>query len=150
MVSFEADFGDMRYRLSTKCIDGTFPDYRKVVPGAPTIGLTVSIARLRQAIEAVSWSSGWKRPAIRIGFSTGEIELSTVAPESLTARYRIPAEHDAPKDFSIGFNGGYLRDCLTALRGDHVFFGMTDSAAPTVIRDPEDTAFLSVLMPMRV
>lgn len=151
LAQFGSFLDGMQYRLVTKCIDGTYPDYKRVVPADHAFGMTVPIARLRQAIDAVSFASGWQRPAIRIGFFKGEIELSIAhAAGKLTARYRMAAEHDAPKDFVIGFNGQYLRDCLGALRGDAAYFGMTDSAAPTVIRDPEDTAFLSVLMPMRV
>lgn len=151
MVSFEGGLGELQYRLTTKCIDGTYPEYKRVVPSEHAFGVALPIARLRQAIDAVSWSSGCKRPAIRIAFFKDEIELScAVGLDKGTARYRVAADHDAPKDFTIGFNGQYLRDCLGALRGETVFIGMTDSAGPAAVRDPEDTAFLSVLMPMRI
>ena len=62
----------------------------------------------------------------------------------------VPAEHELPKDFAIGFNGQYLLETLEALRGDEVVIGLTDPGAPTVFKDPTDSTFLAVLMPMRV
>src|SRR3546814_86400 len=155
-VAFSGDVSgpgrtSIAYRLSTKCIDGTYPDYRKVIPAHQDISVTLSAAQMRQALEAVGRCGGTGTPAVRLIFDKQGVEVSSVfASRNIVATFRIPAEHDAPKDFSIGFNGNYLKDCLAALRGETVFLGMIDSAGPVMIRDPEDTEFAAVLMPMRV
>lgn len=150
-VSFAGALKGMDYQLSTKCIDGTFPDYRKVIPTENPVGVTLKIARLRQAIEAVAHITDTRTPAIKLSFDKRGVVVGNVFGHgSISANFRVPADHNAPDGLTVGLNSQYLKDCLAALRGENVFLGMVDRACPILIRDPEDTEFFSVLMPMRV
>ena len=143
--------GGLGIQLSTKTIDGTYPDYRRVIPHECPIRVLMPVQKLRQAIHAVSGAFG-KTPAIKLTLVRDGIEVRAAhAPEGGEAMFRCAAQHSGASDnFWIGFNGQYLLDCLNALRGTDVALGLTDSAGPAVIRDPADTVFGAVLMPMRV
>lgn len=149
-VSFSGKVGRASITLSTKIIDGTFPDYSRVVPKANETRAVFGMADIRRAIEAVARTESRVR-AIKLDFLPGSVRFTSKFAETGTdAGIDIPCQHNAADGFSIGFNGQYLMDLLGSLNGDEVAMDLADSAAPTLIRDPADTAFTSVLMPMRV
>lgn len=140
----------LRFTLTGKLIDGNYPDYSRVVP--QEVGFTVRVRRadLIHAINALTPLASHKTRAVRLLFEPGHMVLELNSPDIGESRYRISAEHKAPADFKIGFNGQYLLDMCVALRGDEMDLGLTDDGSPTLITDPADTAFRAVLMPMRV
>lgn len=149
-ITLQGEVGVLGIRLSTKSIDGTFPDYRRVIPSGWPITLLMPAAKLRQAINAVAHTYG-RTPAVKLVLTKDGMEVRAASqPKGLEAIFKCAAKHDAPEGFTIGFNGIYLLNCLAALKGPDVTIGLTDAAGPTVIRDPADTAFMSILMPMRV
>lgn len=149
-VALAADLDGLRFTLATKLIDGTYPDVMRVFPSDPPHRATVACSDLIQAINTLTPFGSDKIRAIRLMFAKGEITCALKSYDLGDSRFTIGAEHDLPKDFSIGFNGQYLLDCLASLRGDEVTLGLTSPGAPTLIEDPADTAFRAVLMPMRV
>lgn len=149
-IGFEGEVGRAAIRLSSKTIDGTFPDYSRVIPKANDVHAMFAVDELRRGIQAVSRPEKGVR-AVKLAFVKDAVRITSYFPEtSVDAAIDVPAEHNALADFSIGFNGQYLLDMLSAIRGDEVAFELADAAAPTLIRDPADTAFTGVLMPMRV
>lgn len=150
LVSFAGTKGNASLLLSTKLIDGTFPDYTRVIPKANEVKAVFQIADLRRAIEAVG-HPGSRVRALKLTFDKGTARFAShFADFSTDAGIEIPASHNARADFTIGFNGQYLQDILGSLEGDEVVLSMADSASPVLIQDPADTAFTAILMPMRV
>lgn len=149
-VSFSGRAGKAGVTLSTKLIDGTFPDYSRVIPKDNAITALFPIADIRRALDSVSRSEGRVR-AIKLALLPDLARFSAYFADFATdAAIDIPCQHNAPADFSIGFNGRYLSELLGVLNGDEVAMAFGDTNGPVVIRDPADTALTAVLMPMRV
>lgn len=149
-VMLSGESGGVALTMASKVIDGTYPDAMRVVPAAPAHRIEVSRGDLLRAIQAVTALAGEKIRALSLTTGKGTLTVSIKSVDLGTGRFSIPAKHNLPDDFTIGFNGQYLRDCVEALSGETVAIGFDDAAAPARIEDPADTAFLSVLMPMRL
>ena len=141
---------DVRVRMLSKTIDGTFPDYARVVPTTNDKRVAVKAAALRRAINALaSLSDSELTPAIKLGVVNDTLSVSVNYP-SAHASMTVPCVATGADGFSIGFNGRYLLDILRDLPGEDVVFELADAAAPTIIRDPSESDIFSVLMPMRL
>lgn len=147
--ALSADLGKLRFTLTTKLIDGNYPDYTRVIPTDATHVTRVKRRDLIQAIKALTPIATEKTRAVKLHFSEGKVRLSLRSPDNGDAGFEIASEGHAAT-IEIGFNGQYLLDCANSLTGDEVEFQMTDAGAATKIIDPADTAFGTVLMPMRV
>lgn len=141
---------DARLTITTKLIDGTFPDVMRVVPTEIKHSAVVARRELAQAVNALTPMGSKGIRAVKLTFLASKLSVSLVSAEMGSARFSIACDHAAPDGFEIGFNGRYLLDALGALRGDEAVLGLGDSGSPTLISDPADTAFRCVLMPMRV
>ena len=137
-------------RMATKLIDGSYPDYSRVIPSQVPHGLLADRKALVSAVQAVAGFCESKVRPVKLVAQPGGLRISVANPIGLAAAITVAAEHDLPPDFHIGFNGTYLLDMLGQLRGEQVQLGLTNPGAPTTLRDPADTAFSAVLMPMRV
>lgn len=145
--------GNADVRFSTKTIDGTYPDYSRVIPSGSQHQALFSVSGLRRAIQCVS-AGGNERMGVALSLkfaAPGEVTVGmAMGVEGVTSDFRLECQHNVPKGFVIGFKSSYLLDILNAIRGTDVTFGIEDPSAPTTIRDVTDPAFLAVLMPMRV
>jgi DNA polymerase III subunit beta len=153
LVGMAGRVGTASLALVSKLIDGTYPDYTRVIPKDSAHTLRVGRADLIQAIKGLVALADGKVRALKLEAVAGGVRLSLHSVDRGDASFLIPAEHALPPERLIaGFNGKYLLECLTALRGEEVQFDLEAAhhAAPTVIHDPADTAFRCVLMPMRV
>jgi DNA polymerase III subunit beta len=135
--------------LTSKLIDGTFPDYQRVIPQHNDKTLQAENAAFKEAVDRVSTLSSEKGRAIKLNISNGKVVLSVNNPESGSATEELPAEYRG-EPMEIGFNARYLLDIAAQLGGDHAVFKLSDASAPTVIQDEKDASALYVLMPMRV
>ncbi|NDF13020.1 MAG: DNA polymerase III subunit beta [Proteobacteria bacterium] len=135
--------------LLSKLIDGTFPDYERVIPASNDKILEIDAAQLSQAIDRVSTVSTDKSRAIKLALSKGKLTLSANSPENGTAEEEVGAHFDADA-MEIGFNSKYMLEMMTQLEGDTAQFLLSDPAAPVIVRDPSDAMALFVIMPMRV
>jgi DNA polymerase-3 subunit beta len=146
---FTTRSGGADLRFCSQLIDGTYPNVTKVIPTHSDKQALFNVADLRRAIAGITGHSKFDR-AVKITFNEGGTATLTAAYLSLElcAKVVVPCQHSA-KGFSIGFNGGYLASLLSASRGDEIVFGMNDEAAPAVVRNPADTAWSAILMPMR-
>ncbi len=140
-------FGDAV--LTSKLIDGTFPDYERVIPADNDKHLDVDVKAFASAVDRVSAISTEKSRAIKLALEKGTLTLSASSPESGSAVEEIEAEYDAAP-LEIGFNSRYLLDILAQVEGDVAHFAMADAASPTVVRDVAVGGAVYVLMPMRV
>jgi DNA polymerase III subunit beta len=135
--------------LTSKLIDGTFPDYDRVIPSNNDKVLEVNCKEFAEAVDRVSTISTEKSRAVKLALDAGNLAVSATSPENGTAVEDIEVRyHAAP--IEIGFNSRYLLDIAQQIDGEGARFLMSDAASPTVVRDISDPGVLYVLMPMRV
>jgi DNA polymerase-3 subunit beta len=135
--------------LTSKLIDGSFPDYQRVIPTGNDKVLTLDAKDFSQAVDRVSTISADKTRAVKLNLGTDRVTLSVVNPESGTATEELGANYSA-ETIEIGFNARYLLDITGQIVGKDVRFLLADAGSPTIIEDTEDKRTLYVLMPMRV
>jgi DNA polymerase III subunit beta len=139
--------------LTSKLIDGTFPDYDRVIPSNNDKILEVKCKEFAEAVDRVSTISTEKSRAVKLaiapGSNGGSLAVSATSPENGTAIEEIDATYLA-EPIEIGFNSRYLLDITAQIDGEGAQFVMSDSASPTIVRDRADPSALYVLMPMRV
>ena len=135
--------------LISKLIDGTFPDYQRVIPQANDKKLAVSNAEFVSAVDRVSTIASERGRAVKLALSPGKLVLSVSNPEGGSATEEIDAEYTAAP-LEIGFSARYLLDIAGQIEGDKTQFMLADPGSPTVVRDSADASALYVLMPMRV
>jgi DNA polymerase-3 subunit beta len=135
--------------LTSKLIDGTFPDYSRVIPTGNDKILKIDPASFMEGVDRVSTIATEKTRAVKMALDRDRITLSVTSPENGTAAEEVPGEY-AAQGFEIGFNSRYLMDILGQIDGDIVEVHLADAAAPTLIRENDKASALYVLMPMRV
>ena len=135
--------------LSSKLIDGTFPDYDRVIPESNDKTLEVNCDEFAAAVDRVATISTDKSRAVKLSVDSGTIVLSASSPESGTASEEIEVDY-SQGPIEIGFNARYLLDIAQQIDGTMAQFVMADSASPIIVRDVDDPTSLYVLMPMRV
>ncbi len=135
--------------LTSKLIDGTFPDYSRVIPTANDKILKLDPKSFMEGVDRVSTIATEKTRAVKMALDRDKITLSVTSPENGTAAEEVPGDY-AAMPFEIGFNSRYLLDILGQIDGDVVEVHLNDAAAPTLIRENDNAPALYVLMPMRV
>jgi DNA polymerase-3 subunit beta len=135
--------------LTSKLIDGTFPDYERVIPEGNDKIMEVEKKAFADAVDRVSAISTEKSRAIKVAVDKGSVTLSASSPESGSAEEEVNASYDTTP-IEIGFNSRYLLEIMGQIEGDAARFAMADAASPTVIRETADGSAIYVLMPMRV
>jgi DNA polymerase III subunit beta len=135
--------------LTSKLIDGTFPDYERVIPTGNDKKLVIDRQSFAQAVDRVSTISSERGRAVKLSIADGQVTLTVNNPDSGSATEEIPADYDADP-IDIGFNAKYLLDVAAQLTGGEARFMLADAGSPTLIHDTADENTLYVLMPMRV
>jgi DNA polymerase-3 subunit beta len=135
--------------LTSKLIDGTFPDYDRVIPFANDKALEVDPGTFAKAVDLVSTISTEKSRAVKLSLDNGSLVLSATSPEAGSATEELEVDY-AAGPLEIGFNSAYLLDITRQIEGDGARFMLSDGASPTLVRDNADPGALYVLMPMRV
>ena len=135
--------------ITTKLIDGTFPDYNRVIPQANDRELTMDRASFASAVDRVSTISSERGRAVKLAITQGQVMLSVNNPDSGSASEELAVGYDS-EAMDIGFNSRYLLDITNQLIGDDTTFMLADSGSPTLIRDSAESGAVYVLMPMRV
>ena len=135
--------------LTSKLIDGTFPDYERVIPKNNDKVLDVDTRAFSSAVDRVSTISMEKGRAVKLNISAGKLTLTVNNPDSGSAEEEMPVDYNHDP-IDIGFNARYLLDVAGQVKSDHITFHLADSGSPTIVRDPSDEHALYVLMPMRV
>ncbi|WHU01965.1 DNA polymerase III subunit beta [Sphingomonas sp. NIBR02145] len=135
--------------LTSKLIDGTFPDYTRVIPTGNDKLLKLDPKSFMEGVDRVSTIATEKTRAVKMALERDKIILSVTSPENGAAAEEVPGDY-AALPFEIGFNSRYLMDILNQIEGDLVEVHLADAAAPTLIRENDKSPALYVLMPMRV
>ncbi|MEI6204296.1 MAG: DNA polymerase III subunit beta, partial [Enhydrobacter sp.] len=154
--SVDIELSDTRIRfasgnvtLVSKLIDGTFPDYERVIPTGNDKVLDVPCKEFARAVDRVSTISTEKSRAIKLAVAKGVVTLSATSPDAGSATEEIEVEYKFDA-IEIGFNSRYLLDITEQITGADARFLMADAGSPTLVRDGSDESALYVLMPMRV
>jgi DNA polymerase-3 subunit beta len=135
--------------LTSKLIDGTFPDYSRVIPTGNDKLLKLDPKSFHEGVDRVATIATEKTRAVKMGLDRDKVTLTVTSPDNGTATEEVPAEYSSD-GFEIGFNAGYLKDILNQIDADTVEIHLADAGAPTLIRKDENSPALYVLMPMRV
>ncbi|WP_374764823.1 DNA polymerase III subunit beta [Yunchengibacter salinarum] len=135
--------------ITSKLIDGTFPDYSRVIPDGNDKRMELDCKLCRDAVDRVSTISSDKTRSVKLSLDRDSVTFSVTSPDSGTAREEMAASYDADP-MEIGFNSRYLMDILSQVEGETVQVDLAEASAPTVLRDVMDDQALYVLMPMRV
>ena len=135
--------------LTSKLIDGTFPDYSRVIPTGNDKLLRLDPKSFYEGVDRVATIATEKTRAVKMGLEQDKVTLSVTSPDNGTAAEEVPADYRS-EALEIGFNANYLKDILHQIDGDTVELHLADPGAPTLIRQDEKSPALYVLMPMRV
>ena len=135
--------------MTSKLIDGTFPDYQRVIPANNDKELKIDCQSFAQAVDRVSTISSERGRAVKLAHGEGQLTLTVNTPDSGSATEELPVGYDNDP-LEIGFNAKYLLDITSQLSGTEAVFMLADPGSPTLVRDLAGDDALYVLMPMRV
>ena len=135
--------------LTSKLIDGTFPDYNRVIPTGNDKLLKLDPKTFSAGVDRVSTIASEKTRAVKMSVDRDKVTLSVTSPENGLAVEELAADYGSDS-IEIGFNARYLMDILGEIDGDTVEVHLADAAAPTLLRENDKANALYVLMPMRV
>jgi len=142
-IAFEFD----RMLIVSKLIQGTYPNFKQVVPSQCEERISIDRDLLFTAVRRVSLLANDASNSVRMTFSKNLIEITAVTPEVGEARETITVKYTG-KPISIAFNPEFITDPLRNITSDEVYFEMTDDLSPGVLKC--DIPFLYVLMPLRI
>lgn len=143
--SVRFEFGNVI--LTSKLIEGTYPNYKQVIPSQCEERVAVERESLLFSLKRVGLLASDKSNAAKLSFGKNKLSITMNTPDVGEARETIPIKYSG-KEISVAFNPEYVVDPLRTLAADEVFLELTDDLSPGVIKC--DTPFLYVLMPMRV
>lgn len=135
--------------LTSKVIDGTFPDYTRVIPTGNTRKLEVDAAEFAQAVDRVATVSSERSRAVKLSLDEDRLILSVNAPDAGAAEEELAVAYGDER-LEIGFNAKYLLEIASQVDRENAVFLFNSSGDPTLMREGGDTSAIYVVMPMRV
>jgi DNA polymerase-3 subunit beta len=138
-----------RTTLTSKLIDGTFPDYTRVIPKGNSRIMTVRNDEFSRAVDRVATMAAERSRSIKLTIGDAKVILAVNSPETGAATEEVEADYSA-ETIEIGFNAKYLLDIAGQIGTGEARFEFADAASPTLVRDGNDPNALFVLMPLRV
>jgi DNA polymerase-3 subunit beta len=142
-----AQIGEIRF--TSKLIDGRFPEYGRVIPANPTRKVSADREALKRALQRTAILSNEKYRGIRLTARPDLLVIQAHNPEQEEAEDQVEVAYQG-EEVEIGFNVNYLLDALSAIEGDRVEIGLTDSNSSCLIHGPDVTHTRYVVMPMRL
>ena len=135
--------------LTSRVMEGTYPNYQQVIPKDNSKKATVDRTALEAALRRVAVLSRDKTNAVRITLDSGMLTLYTSNPDLGEATEELPVQYRG-ESLTTGFNARYLLDALAAMESETVHLEMKTALSPCVLRPEGDPGFLCVVMPMKV
>ncbi|MEL6642510.1 MAG: DNA polymerase III subunit beta [Pseudomonadota bacterium] len=135
--------------LTSKVIDGTFPDYTRVIPTANARKLEVDASEFAQAVDRVATVSSERSRAVKLALDDDRLILSVNAPDSGAAEEELAVAYGDER-LEIGFNAKYLLEIASQVDRENAVFLFNSAGDPTLMREGNDPSAVYVVMPMRV
>lgn len=135
--------------LTSKVIDGAFPDYSRVIPAGNTRRMEVDAAEFAQAVDRVATVSQERSRAVKLAMEQDKLTLSVNSPDSGSAAEELVVAY-GDEAMEIGFNARYLLEIASQVDRENAVFMFADANAPTLVREGDDASAVYVVMPMRV
>ena len=135
--------------LTSKVIDGTFPDYMRVIPTGNTRKLEVDAADFAKAVDRVATVSSERSRAVKLALDEDRVVLSVNAPDHGAAEEELAVAYGDDR-LEIGFNAKYLLEIASQVDRENAVFLFNSSGDPALMREGNDTSAVYVVMPMRV
>lgn len=142
-------FATENITLTSKVIDGTFPDYSRVIPQGNTRRLEVDASEFAKAVDRVATVSSERSRAVKLALDEDRLILSVNAPDSGAAEEELAVAY-GDEALEIGFNAKYLLEIASQVDRENAVFMFNSSGDPTLMREGNDTSAVYVVMPMRV
>ena len=142
-------FATPAIQLTSKVIDGTFPDYTRVIPTGNTRRLEVDAAEFAKAVDRVATVSSERSRAVKLSLDEDRLILSVNAPDSGAAEEELAVAY-GDEHLEIGFNAKYLLEIAGQVDRENAVFLFNSSGDPTLMREGNDMSAIYVVMPMRV
>ena len=142
-------FAALGLTLTSKVIDGTFPDYTRVIPQGNTKRLEVDAEEFARTVDRVSTVSAERSRAVKLSLEEDRLTLSVNAPDSGSARDEIAVAY-GDEAMEIGFNAKYLLEIASQIDRENAVLMFNGSGDPTLVHEGDDTSAIYVVMPMRV
>jgi DNA polymerase-3 subunit beta len=135
--------------LTSKVIDGTFPDYDRVIPKNNTKKLVIDAVEFSKSVDRVATVSSERARAVKLSLSSDKLILSVNAPETGIATEEIPISYSG-SEIEIGFNAKYLQEIASQVEKGEAVFLFNELGDPALMKDSSDETAVFVVMPMRV
>jgi DNA polymerase-3 subunit beta len=142
-------FATPEITLTSKVIDGSFPDYMRVIPQGNTRRLEVDAAEFAKAVDRVATVSSERSRAVKLALDEDRLVLSVNAPDSGAAEEELAVAYGDER-LEIGFNAKYLLEIASQVDRENAVFLFNSSGDPTLMREGNDESAVYVVMPMRV
>jgi len=142
-------FATPNITLTSKVIDGTFPDYTRVIPQGNTRKLEVDAAEFAKAVDRVATVSSERSRAVKLQLDEDRLVLSVNSPDSGAAEEELVVAYNDER-LEIGFNAKYLLEIASQVDRENAVFMFNSAGDPTLMREGRDTSAVYVVMPMRV
>ncbi|MEE4118144.1 MAG: DNA polymerase III subunit beta [Paracoccaceae bacterium] len=142
-------FATPEITLTSKVIDGTFPDYTRVIPMNNPRRMEVDASEFAKAVDRVATVSSERSRAVKLSLDEDRLVLSVNAPDAGAAEEELAVAYGDEK-LEIGFNAKYLLEIASQVDRENAVFLFNSSGDPTLMREGTDTSALYVVMPMRV
>jgi DNA polymerase-3 subunit beta len=134
--------------LSSRLIDGQFPNYRQLLPDAFEHELQLAAGEITDVVRRISLLAQKNAP-LRLAFTEGELTVSARTPDVGEARESLPVPFQG-EPLEIGFNPEFLRDGLEAIEGGDVLLKLISPLRPGLIQAADGSGFIYLLMPIRL
>ncbi|MDH5719270.1 MAG: DNA polymerase III subunit beta [Spirochaetia bacterium] len=135
--------------LSSRLLEGKFPDYRRVIPGEATITFSMEKNAFADALKQVMVMTEQPSHQIRLSVKKGSLDIMANTPDLGEAEIRLPIDYNG-EDLDIGFNALYIVDIIKSLDCEKIQIELNDASKPIVIKDPDDPEFIALVMPMKI
>ncbi len=154
VVGIEVSPSKIRFRfgelvLTSKLVDGSFPDYQRVIPAGNDKAMRVETDEFKRAVDRVATVSADRTRSVKMVMEQDKLRLAVNNPEAGSALEELSVDYGSDA-LEIGFNARYLTDVANQVDGGAMTFSFADAASPTLIHDEEEPRALYVLMPLRV
>ena len=142
-------FSNSTLSLTSKVVDGSFPDYDRVIPKNNIKKLVIDASEFAKSVDRVATISSERARAVKLSLSKEKLILSVNAPETGLAIEEIPVAYEG-EEIEIGFNAKYLQEISNQVESGEAIFLFNDVGDPALMKDNNDDTAVYVVMPMRV